>query len=76
MSARVGAKTITNRTTDLEEPAPKPLGLGKQPDNGQFRLRTTVLAKRHSTPALKSPDKQRARRPKHGGVRYATVNQE
>ena len=38
MSARARAKTITNRTTDLEEPALKPLGQGKQPDKGQFRL--------------------------------------
>jgi hypothetical protein len=36
MSAR--AKTITNRTTDLKEPILKPLGQGKQPDKGQFRL--------------------------------------
>jgi len=38
MSARARAKTITNTTTDPEEPALKSLGQGKQPDEGQFRL--------------------------------------
>jgi hypothetical protein len=33
MSARVGAKTITNRTTDLEKPALKPLGQGNNRAN-------------------------------------------
>jgi hypothetical protein len=38
MSARARAKTITNTTIDPEEPALRPLGQGKQPDKGQFRL--------------------------------------
>jgi hypothetical protein len=38
MSARVRAKTIGSRTTDLKEPILKPPGQEKQPDKGQFHL--------------------------------------
>ena len=38
MSARAGPKTTTHRATDLKEPTQKPLGQGRQPDKGQFRL--------------------------------------
>jgi hypothetical protein len=44
MSAR--AKTITKRTTDLKEPTLKPLGQGRQPDKGPFRLQVDRQAKR------------------------------
>ena len=38
MAAQAAAKTITKRTTDLEDPAREPLGQGKPRDKGQFRL--------------------------------------
>jgi hypothetical protein len=46
MAARAGAKTITKRTTDLEEAAREPLGQGKRPDKGQFRLQVDRQTKR------------------------------
>jgi len=46
MAARAGAKTIAKRTTDWEEAAREPLGRGKRPDKGQFRLQVDRQTKR------------------------------